>query len=368
MKRKRWAGRIYLGRGQDGKQQFEWVGRFATRRERDEAVAKRRVELQQARPALPACEEYVDRYLADYQRIHKTSSYVTQKVRLQRFKADFAGRRLNIDRAEAKDWVNGTGRWASRPPVPVMCVPAVITLYNHAIDEDDLPIARNPFRKLASRSKGRAEQAPPTETEFETLLQACSALDDYAPMIRALTRFAAFSLMRPGELYELEWADIDLDTMRIRKARRVYQGTVDTPKTGIKLIALTPPARDAIIGLPRISRLVFTSKRGRRISQSAMSIYWSSVLARAGLDFDFYHATKHYGVHYMWTRLGMSRRAIAAQAGWSVGTVDKMLAVYGHADVGALDEVDHAFASQARPGQLRVVRDAAVTHKTRKPA
>jgi integrase len=253
---------------------------------------------------------------------------------------------LDIDRAEAKDWVNGEGRWQHKPPVPARSIPAVITLYNHAIDEDDLPLERNPFRKLAATTKGRAEQAPPTEAELNALLDACSVLRDYAPMMRALLRFTAFELMRPGEVFELEWADIDFDRMRVRKARRVFRGHVDEPKTGPKLIALTPPARDAIIGLPRTSRLVFTAKRGGRISQSALSIYWNAVQAKTGLDFDFYHATKHYGVHYMWTRLGMSNRAIAAQAGWSVQTVNKMLAVYGHADVGALEEVDAAFDQQ----------------------
>jgi hypothetical protein len=35
-----------------------------------------------------------------------------------------------------------------------------------------------------------------------------------------------------------------------------------------------------------------------------------------------------------------------------------MLAVYGHADVGALEEVDEAFASTAKVVNLREVRDA----------
>jgi hypothetical protein len=35
------------------------------------------------------------------------------------------------------------------------------------------------------------------------------------------------------------------------------------------------------------------------------------------------------------SRFGMSDRAIAAQAGWSLRTVSKMLATYGHGDVGA---------------------------------
>lgn len=356
MSKKRWSGRIYLGRDENGRQQFEWVGRYPTRRERDDAVAARRTQLRLTGPKLPTCDEYVDRYLAEYQRRHKDSSHATQSERLKRFRKDFAGRSLGeIDRTEAKDWVNGDGRWAKQGPAPVFCVSAIVTLFNHAIDDDDLPIAKNPFRKLSHRSRGRADQPPPTRDEFDHLLASCSALKLYAPMMRALTRFAAFSLMRPGELYELEWADIDFETMRITKARRVYRGNVAEPKTGPKLIALTPPARDAIIGLPRTSRLVFTSKTGKRLSQSLMSGYWGTVLAAAGLDFDFYHATKHYGVHYMWAKLGMSRRAIAAQAGWSLTTVDKMLAVYGHAEVGALDEVDAAFKQAQNVIRLRSI-------------
>jgi integrase len=349
--KRRWIGRIYTGRDQDGKQQFIWVGRFRTRRERDDAVAARRTELRLDAPRLPTCDEYVDRYLAEYARTRKDSSYATTRERLLRFQRDFRGVSLDVDRAEAKDWVNGDGRWAT--PAPAYVVPAVVTLYNHAIDEDDLPLTRNPFRKLGHRSKGRADQAPPTEEEFARLLDACRL-----PMMRALLQFAAFTLMRPGELYELEWADIDFERMRVRKARRVYRGTVSDPKTGPKLIALTPPARDAIIGLPRDGRLVFRSKTGRRLSQPTMSQYWAEVCARAGLEFDFYHASKHYGVHHMWTQLDMSRRAIAAQAGWSLVTVDKMLAVYGHADVGALDEVDAAFRAQQNVTQLRAVEDA----------
>lgn len=38
-------GRVYLGRDENGKQLFEWVGRFDSREERDEAVRARRREL-----------------------------------------------------------------------------------------------------------------------------------------------------------------------------------------------------------------------------------------------------------------------------------------------------------------------------------
>lgn len=356
-KKRKWIGRIYLGTDADGKQQFEWVGRFDTKRERDDAVAEARIALKRGgNPELPTVDQYVDRYLAEYERLHRGSSHDTQTQRLKRFRADFAGRSLGLSRAEIKDWINGEGKWSSKEPVPIGHIPAIVSLYNHAIDEDDLPLERNPARKLSRRTKGRSEEAPPTAKEFAALVDGCSALGDYGPKMRALLLFGAYTLMRPSELYALEWSDIDFEAMRISKARRVYRGTLDAPKTGEKTIALTPPARDALAALERKPGLVFRSKTGKRMSQPIKAGYWSQVLAAAGLDFDFYHATKHFGVHYMWTKLEMSPRAIAAQAGWKVSTVDAMLAVYGHGDVGALEEVDAAFerASGTQP-HLRVV-------------
>jgi integrase len=351
--KKQWTARLYLGRDAEGKQIFQWVGRFDTKRERDKALAEAKLKHERGGSLeLPTCDAYVDRYLADYERRNKDSSYVTERERLKRFAKDFAGRSLDISRAEAKDWVNGEGRWDA--PVPARCVKSVVTLYNYAIDEDDLNLERNPFRKLGRSTKGRAEQAPPTEEEFQRLLDASSVLGDYGPTMRALTLFAAFTLMRPGEIFPLEWSDIDFERMRIRKARRLFRGGLDVPKTGAVTIALTPPARDAILGLERSDHLVFHSRTGKRLDQPKLSLMWKEVCAKAGISKPFYLCTKHYGVHYMWRTLRMSAPAIAAQAGWSVKTVDSMLAVYGHADIGALDEVDRAFEAAPKP-TLRVV-------------
>jgi integrase len=365
-KRKTWAGRVPIGSEVDpetGKrrQRFHWVGRFDTKRERDKAVEEARARLERGGSLeLPTVAEYVERFLIEYARtpmkngeLPKRSTVGIQRERLKRFKADFAGRSLDIPRAEIRDWMNAEGKWSSAKPVPNGYLPAVTALYNFAIDEDDLALERNPARKLAKRTKGRSEMPPPTPDEFGELLTACSTLGDYAPTIRALFEFAAFTLMRPSELYGLEWADIDFKAMRIQKARRVFRGHVDLPKTGEREIALTPPARDAIMNLPRVDDLVFHSVTGRRLSSSGMSGTWGRVQAAAGLNFDFYHATKHYGVWFMWTQLGMEPRVIAAQAGWKVSTVDEMLETYGHGEVGALEDVDAAFADHAP--QLRAI-------------
>jgi integrase len=348
MSKKTWVARLYLGRDENGKQQFKWIGRYPTKRERDKALAEARIEHERGGSAeFQTCDEYVDRYLADYKRRNRGSSHDTQTQRLKRFKKDFAGRSLNVPRQEMKDWVYGEGRWSK--PIPKGDIPAVVSLFNYAIDEDDLPLKRNPARGLSERGKGRSEEPPPTEEEFQRLLDACDVLGEYAPRMRAMFLFAAFELMRPSELYPLEPSDIDFKQMRIGKARRLYRGTLDEPKTGKKVIALTPPGRDALLGLPLEGRYVFTSKTGKRMSQGMLSNYWLQVQAAAGLRFDFYHATKHYGVWFMWTQRKMSERAIAAQAGWSLKTVMQMLETYGHGDVGALEEVDAAWEDAEWP-------------------
>jgi|GEM_PF-3480022 len=345
--KKKYLGRIYLGQDDDGKQLFEHVGWFAKKKERDIAVAKAKAARGTALSSgIPLCDEYVDRYLKDYAERNRESSTTVMRERLAPFRRDFAGRRLDIPRAEFKDWLNGEGGWSHRDPIPKGYRQAYVTFYNHAIDEDDVPLDRSPARKLGYRRRSKRSQTPPpTEEEFQRLLDACSVLGDHAPRVRELMLFAAYELMRPSELYALEESKIDFRRMRILKDARVYKGKIDAPKTGVVLIPLTPPARDAIANRPRNDQgLIFLSKRGKRLSQSTLSGYWAQVKAAAGLDFDFYHATKHYGVHYLWTERQMSPRAIAALAGWKVSTVIKMLETYGHGDVGALEEVDASFA------------------------
>jgi integrase len=154
--------------------------------------------------------------------------------------------------------------------------------------------------------------------------------------MRALVTFAGFTGMRPGEMFALEWSDVEFEAMRIDVRRRLYRGKLDLPKSNkVRRIALTPPARDALLTLPSArDGLVFRSKRGLRLSQPTLSGYWGKVTARANLEFDFYLATKHHVVHYLHASLGLPPWVIAEQMGWTLVGVLKLLAVYGHGDVG----------------------------------
>ena len=348
-----YAVRVYRGRDANGREIREWVGSYAFAKhggKRGALAAAKKAE-QNAVQGLTTSKitvgEYVDRYLAEYQRTRKDSSYDTAVIRLGRLKDELGHREIaTIDRLEAKD---RAAAW------PDYVVPAVITLFNQAMEDVGLPA--NPFRGLSHRTLGRSEEAPPTAAEVKQLLKGCDVLKAYAPRMRALFTFAAYTGMRPGEIYGLEWSDIDFKAMRITVRRRMWRRKAGLPKNNkVKTIALTPPARDALLGLPRDRAYVFAGKRGQQLTQPTMSNYWSLVLASAGLDFDFYLATKHWCVHYLWTELELSERAIAAQMGWSLKTVQKMLAIYGHGEVGALEEIDRAFAATVTP--IRKVESA----------
>lgn len=353
MPRKTWVGRVFLGRDENGRQRFWWVGRFPTKRERDAAVVQARIERPwETQPAQVTCDEWADRYLARYERLvregkRKASSLDTARLSLKAFRTEFGSRALGaITPVEAEDWAQ---------TVPGASVPQVVALFNYA--RRMRAVEHNPFEGLGGRGRGRADQDPPTVKELAQLLESCDALGDYAPQMRALVTVAAYTGMRPGELYELRWTDIDLTANRVHVARRLYRGSVDTPKSNrAKTIALPPPARDVLMRQPtRAGDLVFLSKTGCRLTAPTVSQYWSVVRARAGLDFDLYLATKHYGVHLLY-RLGLSRRAIAAQMGWSERAVDSLLRTYGHTDLVALAEVDALYEN---------TRDAPVTQEAK---
>jgi integrase len=280
------------------------------------------------------CGELVDEYLAEYAEKQKASSLDTTTQALKAFRAEFGDRPIgSIDRDEAKAWAKTatTGQ-----------VKCATTLVTWAIDEDK-GITANPFRKLAKRGEGRSKQPPPTLDELRRLLDACDVHGKYAQRMRDFVEFEAYTITRPGELYELRRPDIE--GTRIHVHRRLYRGAIDTPKSGPKTIALPPPAREILLRQPEHEGgLIFASKTGKRLQASTVCQYWKLVCAAAGLDFDLYHATKHYGVHLLY-KLGMSPRGIASQAGWSVGTVESMLRIYGHAELVALEEVDALYES-----------------------
>ena len=173
-RRKQYEARIYLGRDASGKQRFDYIGRFDRKRDRDEAVRKARAD-REAR-AVRASHPPLRRIRGSLSgRVRGTPQGLLSRrcqYGSEALPRGFRHRSLDISRTELKDWMNGEGIWAHRPPVPRGYRPAIVALYNHAIDEDDVPLARSPARGLGHRSRStRSQLAPPTEGEFERLLE-----------------------------------------------------------------------------------------------------------------------------------------------------------------------------------------------------
>jgi integrase len=208
-------------------------------------------------------------------------------------------------------------------------------------------VDRNRFEGLGRRPEVTKDRTPPTEAEMVLLLDACSVLGGYAPVMRAHLVFNSYTLLRPCESRALDWSGIDLDAGETGRAL-IPETKSNRPKT-VTLIPQARAALEELLGLPGYypAGPVFRNKTGGPLTAPTMSAYWKEVRARAGVDVEFYVATKHYGVWFLKVREGLDNGAIGAQAGWSEKTVDDMVKTYGHsADERRLDDIDAHFAGK----------------------
>ena len=349
--------RVYRGKHRG----YEWVGTFKFKDHGGKRGARRAAKAAEeaAKTGAPGQRtlkigDYVKRYLDEYEETRKDSSFVTMRSQLKQFTRDFGDRDLvddAITRREAIEW-SREHRW---------CVPAVVTLLNRAKADEE--INRNAFAGLSRKGRGRKDKVPLSREELDQLASLALRLHgDYGPTVKALILIAAYTGMRPGELFALEWSDIDFETMRIHVHRRVYKGRTALPKNNrVRMIVLTPEARAVLAGIERDGELVFRAKRGGRMSQSMLTILWTPIAAAFGRrpdrngrrEFVAFYELRHRAAHWMYVELGMHERLVAVQLGHTDG--GKLVReLYGHGDHGALEEIDRYFAT-APERRLRAV-------------
>lgn len=299
----------------------------------------------------PTADGYTERLLERLEqealpngRKRKQTTLLAVRYESKKFAQDFRGRRLDaITRAEAINWHHRATAGQLK---------FVHQLFNAAIDEE--LVERNPFRGLKKPTRSRGKDAPPTPEQFESLLTHCSVLGDYAPTFRAFLQFAGCTGMRPGELCALEWNDIDFERMRINVERTLAKGTIDLPKSGYaREIVLTPPARDALLALPRVADTVFVSKQRKRLSEVTIFTYWSLVRAAVGVDFPLYLATRHYCAHHLYVERQLPWNVVRQQLGHADQSLER---VYGHGDIGWQRDIEGAFQMNVK--HLRLERTA----------
>jgi integrase len=207
-------------------------------------------------------------------------------------------------------------------------------------------VDRNPFARLGLRgSHGRRDTQPPSQADVARLIALADELTP--PSFAAYLDVAVHEGMRPGELDALRWAKIDFQAGTIHVDEQWSQTSREftEPKHHhARTIALTDPARERLLALPRESEFAFTTLRGSHYRPSSRSHHWNRVRCAAGLgNIDLYTATRHYFGWYALNVLELPDHVIALQFGHRDG--GKLVrTTYGHPDAAiARERVREAF-------------------------
>lgn len=337
LKRKTRAGKTRYGVRIDRNGRQEWVGTF------DKLSDARHAESQARNAQAPTrvtCDEFAAHWLEGYRERVKESSYDAAVSSLRKFTEDFRGIPLGkVTRFEAEKWARAN-RWR---------MPMVVTLMNAAVDLE--LIEKNRFAGMSRKGEGRRRNVPLSVDEVNELATTGKRL--HGETFRSLILFLAYSGLRVGEAFALEWGDIRFNDRRIDVRRRVYKGRLDLPKSNkTREASLLPEARDALLRLDRSTEWVFQTKQGQRFSQPNMAWYWQGIQATFPRKITP-HELRHFAAHHLYVTVGLRSRIVAAQLGHDGPELVEKL--YGHGDHGALDELDRAFD---KPTPLRAVKGA----------
>jgi integrase len=304
---KRWTANAYIGNGQ-----YEWCGTFDTRAEAREAERealsdrRRRSKMTVADFARDWPESHPSENRA------KDSTLDAYRRVSDAFAAEYGSWRLDrITPTEARTYAN-----AHRSHLG-----GLRAMFGDALD-DEL-VRSNPFAKLRlGQGKGRKDLIVPSREQLEEIADTALRMHgDYGPMFRAVILFAAYEGTRPGEQFALRWSDIDFSRGEVRVERQFHKGRTTLPKNGKpRLIALTEPAADALRSVPRRVGVewVFLTKRGRRLTQPALSLLWDPVRKAAGYPDLAFYSLRHAAATYL-VEAGLDAWVVAQQLGHQDG-------------------------------------------------
>lgn len=301
------------------------------------------------------CESFALRWTTDYCTTSRSGSprWGEKTIRdmngaLKPFIASFGPRRLNsLSIPEARSWAQGQ---------PAGYTKVVRTMLNDAV-RDGL-IQSNPFSNLRlEQSRGRADIIVLTEPEVEGLCDlALEVWPEFGLTFAAMIATAAYTAIRPGELFALKPenirpADMELDVMRSYNGVELKLPKNGKPREGI---ILPPQASARIEQMPRKlnATWLFETPRGGRFRKSKLSYYWDPVRRAAGRDGMDWYELRHAGCTLLIER-GNDPQDVAWQMGH--GDSDLVEKLYGHPrDEWRRERIKRTFRE---PAPLEAVRE-----------
>lgn len=294
-----------------------WVGTFDSRKAASEAEAK--ATLQRASTG-ETITSYAERWLTLHPRPREATNlhYAEQ---IKPFVQARGRRRLaDVTRIEAREWA--VEHRAQHGPLRSMFSDA----------KRDGLIPDNPWTEMRlQQSRGRRDLEVLTVAQVDELATAARA--KFGPGIAALILTAAYTGMRPGELYALRWPAIDFDENEIHVTRSYSTRSAQTtaPKNNQhRRIVLFPEARAALLQVPREDEtIVFRTINRRPLTGTTLHYYFDPLRTTIGQPAMSFYALRHFAAAHLLNTLGHEAEDVAFQLGHTDGgTLIRKL--YGH--------------------------------------
>lgn len=311
---------------------------WATKREAKAAREDARRALATVQQMGVTVAEFRERWISDplFQR-PKESTNLHNAERTKAFAEQYEHRELaSINDQDVSQWIRDHQA----------TVPALRAMFNDAASAvGGRVVTTNPFAGLRlERSKGRAQQQPPTVEEAWGLIDAAQQVS--TPGFAGWLQTAMWTGMRPGELDALTWQDVDLDegflTVRRQWSAKAQKFTL--PKNGLsRPVPLHRETLEAIQAQPQVSEYVFVTLSGAHWRPSSRAYHWKATAAKAGWEHTLYLATRHFAGWFMYNELLQPAEDVAFALGHTDGG-QLVKTLYGHRDRdAALDRMKRAY-------------------------
>lgn len=248
--------------------------------------------------------------------------------------------------------------WALRHPAQLLALRA---MFNDARRSG--MVMSNPFRELGiERSRGRRDLPSEwlTAADVKRLAQCARevhAANGYGETVAGLLVFAAYTGLRPGELYALRHDDLGAETLEVKRAADSHTRSLTLPKNGRARTVVYPTmAREAVERVPRLAgvELVFPSPRGVQLWASSFLWTWNPVRAVFGRPTMALHELRHFCATYL-LELGLAPADVAVQLGHTDGGA-LVMSTYGHPSDRAARARITAAMNGSEVGELRPLR------------
>lgn len=329
----RWVAKFKL----NGKQYWVPGGPWEKERHALEAELRHRDFITQRRSE-ETCRSFAERWMDEWPRPEAATNKL-YRAAAAKFADHFGSTRLEeVRRMEARAWALGVPRSVSR---------VINTMYEDARNVG--LVDTNPFTNLRlPTGERKAQIQPPTLEEYGTLIEACSTLEEYGPEFMAMIQFSAWTGIRQGEMFGLQWQDIRDDEITVARSRKA-DGRLGLPKNGlIQVMPFPAPARVLDTVPRRPDPFVFHSPTGKPwISKGTFRWSWQKVTAAAGLK-TRWHDLRHFCATQL-LEMGLSHFDVSIQLRHTDGG-KLVMERYGHPSVDAAKRrVVDAFALEGRP-------------------